>query len=156
MIQFVVAIQGLYFLLIGMWPLISIDTFQRVTGRKTDLWLVKTVGVTITVIGFVLLSAALRGKIAFDVMLLATGSVAILTAIDVVYVIRRIISPVYLLDALLEIILARLRRVHGHDCCPGSVGSTDWTRSKRSQEWAVDARATLINHITKEVDNARH
>jgi hypothetical protein len=123
MIRFAVAIPGLYFLLIGIWPMISIATFQRVTGRKTDLWLVRTVSVIITVIGFVLLSAALHGKITFNVMLLAAGSVFILTAIDVVYVIRRVISPVYLLDALLGIILIGLWRVAGSDdFCPCSVG----------------------------------
>jgi hypothetical protein len=33
----------------GLWPLVSIGTFQQVTGPKTDLWLVKTVGVLIAV-----------------------------------------------------------------------------------------------------------
>jgi hypothetical protein len=28
--------QGLYYLATGVWPLVSIETFQRVTGRKTD------------------------------------------------------------------------------------------------------------------------
>ena len=29
-------IQGLYYLMTGVWPLVSIETFQTVTGRKTD------------------------------------------------------------------------------------------------------------------------
>ena len=29
-------IQGLYFAMTGLWPLINIETFQMVTGRKTD------------------------------------------------------------------------------------------------------------------------
>jgi hypothetical protein len=106
--RFVAAIQGLYYLLTGVWPLISIGTFQMVTGPKTDLWLVKTVGVIITVMGLVLLSAALHARITFEVVLLAIGSAAALTAIDVVYVTRRVISPVYLLDAVLEVMLVGL------------------------------------------------
>ena len=43
--------QGLFYFLTGVWALVSIDTFQKVTGPKTDLWLVKTVGVLFRVIG---------------------------------------------------------------------------------------------------------
>src|SRR5437879_6174180 len=32
--------QGLYFLLTGLWQLLSISSFQAVTGPKHDLWLV--------------------------------------------------------------------------------------------------------------------
>ena len=42
--------QAVYFLLTGIWPLLSIRTFQMVTGRKTDTWLVKTVGVLVAVL----------------------------------------------------------------------------------------------------------
>lgn len=38
-------LQGLYYSISGIWPLLSIDTFMAVTGPKTDIWLVKTVGV---------------------------------------------------------------------------------------------------------------
>lgn len=46
--------QGLYFLVTGIWPLVHIKSFQWVTGPKVDLWLVKTVGVLIAVMGAVL------------------------------------------------------------------------------------------------------
>ena len=39
--------QGAYYLLTGVWPLVSIGTFQRLTGPKADRWLVKTVGVLV-------------------------------------------------------------------------------------------------------------
>jgi hypothetical protein len=35
-------VQGIYYLLTGLWPLVSIGTFQMVTGEKTDVWLVHT------------------------------------------------------------------------------------------------------------------
>src|SRR5687767_3732081 len=44
-------LQGIYFLLTGVWPLVSMRTFEMVTGPKVDRWLVKTVGVLIAVIG---------------------------------------------------------------------------------------------------------
>jgi 8-oxo-dGTP pyrophosphatase MutT (NUDIX family) len=51
-----------FYLLTGIWPLLHIQSFQSVTGPKTDLWLVKTAGVLITVIGAVLMMAGCGGK----------------------------------------------------------------------------------------------
>ena len=98
-------LQGLYYLPTGIWPLVSLRTFMAVTGPKVDGWLVKTVGALITVVGAVLMLAGLRGRATPELRLLAVGSAAGLAAIDVVYVARRRISPIYLLDALGEVIL---------------------------------------------------
>jgi hypothetical protein len=95
--------QGIYFLGTGIWSLVSIETFQMVTGPKRDIWLVKTVGAIVSVIGSVLILAGIRRRVTQEVTLLATGSAAALTAIDVVYVAKRRISPIYLLDALAEL-----------------------------------------------------
>lgn len=37
--------QGPYYFATGVWPLVSMRTFEAVPGPKTDRWLVKTVGV---------------------------------------------------------------------------------------------------------------
>jgi hypothetical protein len=73
-----------------------------VTGPKNDLWLVRTVGMLVTVIGIVLLLAWWRRSVALETAVLATGSAAALAAIDVYYVARRLLSPIYLADALAE------------------------------------------------------
>lgn len=96
--------QGCYYLLSGLWPLVSMRSFLAVTGPKTDLWLVKTVGVLIAVIGGVLTFSSRRRAVP-EVALLGVGSAAGLAAIDVVYVAKRRIRPVYLLDALAELCL---------------------------------------------------
>jgi len=98
-------IQALYFLVTGLWPLIEIRSFQKISGRKTDLWLVKTVGVLITVIGGVIAAAGLRGRITPEIAGLAVGSSAGLAAIDVYYSSRGRISRVYLLDAVAEALI---------------------------------------------------
>ncbi|MCZ7572128.1 MAG: hypothetical protein M5U01_26555 [Ardenticatenaceae bacterium] len=90
--------QGIFYLITGLWPLVNIRTFQMVTGAKTDLWLVRTVGVLITVIGAVLTVAGLRRNITPASLLLAAGSAAGLTGIDIVYVARGRIARVYLLE----------------------------------------------------------
>ena len=98
-------IQGFYFALTGAWAIVSIRTFQMVTGPKTDLWLVKTIGAIVLVIGVILIVAGLRGNVSLEIFLLATGTALALTVIDVKYVIKRTISPIYLLDAAVEIVL---------------------------------------------------
>lgn len=98
-------LQGIYYAATGVWPILSIDTFQMVTGPKTDLWLVQTVGALIAVVGGVLLVAAWRRSAPLEVVLLALGSATALGAVDVVFVVRQVIAPIYLLDAVAEALM---------------------------------------------------
>jgi hypothetical protein len=102
----VATVQGLYFLVTGLWPLIHIDSFQAVTGPKFDLWLVYTVGMLVAVIGLALLVAARSGRISTEVLILAVGSALGLAAIDLIFVARGVISGIYLADAAAEVALA--------------------------------------------------
>jgi hypothetical protein len=97
--------QGAYYFATGVWPLISMNTFERVTGPKTDKWLVKTVGVLVSAIGGTLAFSATRRSVSPEARLLALASACGLTAIDVIYVSKRRIAPVYLLDAAAELAL---------------------------------------------------
>ena len=97
--------QGIYYVMTGLWPLVSITTFQRVTGPKTDLWLVKTVGVLIAVIGAALILAGMSGDATPSVIVLAVASAASLAGVDVIYASKRLIARIYLLDALVELVL---------------------------------------------------
>ena len=95
-------LQGAYFLVTGVWPLVHMGSFLLITGPKVDLWLVKTVGLLIAVIGAVLLLAARRDRITPEIFVLAVGCAAGLAAVDVVYALSDRIWDVYLLDALAE------------------------------------------------------
>lgn len=95
-------VQGLYFLITGVWPLLSINTFQKVTGPKNDLWLVQTVGVVVAATGAALVLAGATGDVSPPVVLLAIGSAAGLGGIDIVYTAKRVIAPIYLADAFVE------------------------------------------------------
>ena len=105
-------IQGAYYLLTGVWPLVSIRSFIWVTGQKTDHlptrleedhWLVMTVSVLITAIALGILTAAWRNETVLSIAIVAVGAAVGLTAIDVIYVARGVILPIYLLDAVLEV-----------------------------------------------------
>lgn len=101
----VALVQGIYFFVTGVWPLVSMKTFLMITGPKTDLWLVKTVGVILAVIGAVLIVAQVNGQINTPIMILALGSALGLVIVEFIYVAKRVISPVYLGDAFVELIL---------------------------------------------------
>lgn len=98
--------QGVYFLLTGIWPLLSMRTFEAVTGPKVDRWLVKTVGVLVAVIGASLLADASRPSRGSRI--LGAGSAAALGGVDVVYALKGRISKIYLADAVVEALLVGL------------------------------------------------
>lgn len=99
------AIHGTYYFISGLWPILHMTSFMAVTGPKLDLWLVETVGVLVLFIGLGLLTAAQKNEVSFPLSIIAAGSALGLTCIDVIYVWLGVISPVYLLDAVIELIL---------------------------------------------------
>lgn len=96
--------QGIYYVVTGLWSLVGIDHFQRVTGPKTDTWLVKAVGALVAAIGAALAVSAFRRRIPAETALLAAGAALSLTAVDTVYVAKGRIPRVYLFDAAAETI----------------------------------------------------
>jgi hypothetical protein len=75
---------------------------MAVTGPKRDVWLVKTVGLLITVIAAPIGLSAWRQSVSPEVFLLAVGSAAALAGVDVYYHLKGVIPRVYLLDAVAE------------------------------------------------------
>jgi hypothetical protein len=107
-IAFAARAQGWYYVVTGVWPILDMDSFVLVTGPKLDLWLVRTVGVLVTVIGATLLVAVRQRRVDAPIVLLAVGSALGLASIDTVYVLVGRIPPIYLLDAAAELALVAL------------------------------------------------
>lgn len=101
-------IQGAYYLVTGIWPILSRRTFEMITGPKVDFWLVRTIGALISVIGAVLSLAGLRGSPGTETALLGIGSAASLGGSDIIYASRGRISRVYLVESLVEVGLIAL------------------------------------------------
>jgi hypothetical protein len=119
--------QGMMYIITGFWPLFSRKTFEKVTGPKHDFWLVNTVGVIIGSIGLILVSAGFHRRITPEIRGLGVASAAGLTGIDVFYVSKNRISPIYLLDAVVESCLII-----------GWVSS--WLASRKSGGYSIGSR----------------
>jgi hypothetical protein len=102
MLWYVALFQGLYYGLTGLWPLFNLRTFMKVTGPKTDQWLVRCVGILITLSAAAILYSIRSPAIPSEIKLLAVGEAAALGILETYYVLRRVISPIYLADAVLQ------------------------------------------------------
>ena len=74
--QYLLIFQGAYYLATGIWPLLSIGTFEVVTGPKMDDWLVQTVGVLAACIGATLLFGAVARPPRREILFLSAVSAA--------------------------------------------------------------------------------
>jgi len=97
-------IQSFYFLITALWPLLHMRSFLKITGPKTDLWLVRTVAVLLLAISTCFFLSLLSGELSLPVRALAAVSAALLAMIDFYYSLKGTISKVYLIDGVLEIL----------------------------------------------------
>ena len=79
--------------------------FEAVTGPKIDRWLVKTVGMLVVANAIAVAAGARRRVPSPETVALALCDALAFTTIDVTYVLRRRISPIYLADAVVELAL---------------------------------------------------
>jgi hypothetical protein len=101
-----VVAMAAYYLVTGAWPLLSMRSFEAVTGPKVERWLVNTVAALVLANGMTLAVGARRERIAQETEVLALASALAFTAIDVTYALRGRIRSVYLADAAIELALA--------------------------------------------------
>ncbi|HFK5529368.1 TPA: hypothetical protein ACGZ99_003449 [Elizabethkingia anophelis] len=97
-------IQGVYYILTGIWPLINIESFIRVTGPKTDIWLVQTVGLLLLPYGLLCFYMANNTK-KYPVIAIALALCSLsLAGINVYYYMKHAINWVYSIDFIIEMI----------------------------------------------------
>jgi hypothetical protein len=99
-------IEAGYFITTGLWPLLSMGSFEKVTGPKTDRWLVRMVGLLAISAGVTLALGTRSRDVRPETTTLAVTSALSFAAIDSIYAIKRSIRPIYLLEAAIEIALA--------------------------------------------------
>ncbi|MFD8410999.1 hypothetical protein ACFV2Q_04430 [Streptomyces sp. NPDC059650] len=94
--------QGLFNLVGGLWPVVSLRTFELVYGPKADGWLQKTSGALLASAGISMLLAGPRPEGLLHARRTGIGTAVTFLAIDLIYVPRRRIPATYLLDAAME------------------------------------------------------
>ncbi|MGZ5281718.1 MAG: hypothetical protein ACXWEY_05500, partial [Bacteroidia bacterium] len=113
-------LQGIYYFVTGIWPLIQMESFVWLTGPKTDYWLVRMVALLIVSISLALLSAAYHKRVSPEIKILAVASIISFCIIDFYYAWVDSISGIYVLDGIAEIgfllswIFAQYRSVRKH------------------------------------------
>jgi len=87
---------------------VNVKSFQLVTGRKTDHlltcresdhWMLNTISALIVAMALVFIISALRKRVPLEVGWLGCLSALALASVDIVYVARGTIWPIYLADA---------------------------------------------------------
>lgn len=104
-VTFIAKVQGGYWAVTGIWPLVHMPSFLWVSGPKEDLWLVRTVGLLLTLIGVVLFSAAINKRITTEVKGLGIGGAAAMAFVDFFYAMHDVIWDIYMLDGVAELIV---------------------------------------------------
>lgn len=107
-LKLIALLQGIYWTITGIWPLVHMPSFVWVSGPKEDYWLVRTVGLLLTVIGVVLLSAGYKKRVTPEIKWLGIGGAASMAFIDFYYALQDVIWDIYMLDGVLEITLLLL------------------------------------------------
>jgi hypothetical protein len=102
----VARLQGTYFLATGLWPIVHLRSFERVVGPKVDTWLVKTFGALVSAVGATLLASSFERRPSRQAAILGVGSALAIGAAETIYVSKGKISPVYLVDAAVELALS--------------------------------------------------
>jgi hypothetical protein len=94
--------QGTIYVVSGLWPVVHLESFEAVTGKKRDRWLVRTTGALIAAVGSALLVGAFERRRSPAIKTLGIASATALGVADLVFVGTGQISRVYLGDAALE------------------------------------------------------
>jgi hypothetical protein len=97
--------QAVYYFITGLWPVIDISSFMSVTGPKTDIWLVKMVGLLTVAISITLFTANNQGA---SIKVLALSAALAYMSIDLYYYFNGTLRIVYVGDAILEFIIILL------------------------------------------------
>ena len=102
--RILLGVQCIYTFITAVWSLVDIESFMLVTGYKTDIWLVKTVGAILVSISLCMATHLFIRTDHLPVVILAIFSSIGFICIDFYYALNDIISNVYLADGFAQIL----------------------------------------------------
>ncbi len=98
-------LHGAYYLCGGLWPLLSLTTFEAVTGPKEDDWLVRSVGSLLVVAGIILFTQPDR-YVERSAVKLAVGTSLALGCVAMISSAGGWISSLYVVDGAIHLLFA--------------------------------------------------
>lgn len=105
-ILYVPLIQGIYFMITLIWPVIDIESFMVVTGPKVDIWLVKTVSALLFPYAVICFWVAMKRPLSTIIILCMVLMSWGLAFVELYYYFNGTIKWVYAVDALLQILFS--------------------------------------------------
>lgn len=98
-------VQGVYYIVLGLWPVVHAASFQRLTGGLdlSDLWQLRTLGLVLAVIGVSLLWAVRRRSVAPEAAIVACGVAAVMAIMNLVNITVKAYPPIYCFDCLIQV-----------------------------------------------------
>ncbi|HEY1956462.1 MAG TPA: hypothetical protein VGH28_12645 [Polyangiaceae bacterium] len=94
--------QGALYFASGLWPIVHLRSFEAVTGRKRDKWLVKANGAILACVGLSLMRSGRREPARTLGLTTATA----IAAVESFYAARGKIGRPYAVDAAVELAIA--------------------------------------------------
>ena len=95
--------QGAYYLATGIWPVLHRRSFEAISGKKQDYWLVQTVGLITAPVGLSIILGSRRNDPRSEMTVLEVGTATGFALIDLIYGLSRRISAVYLVDGVVQV-----------------------------------------------------
>lgn len=94
--------HAVYIFITAVWPIIDIESFMVVTGPKTDIWLVKTVGALLIPVSITMIVNLVAVDNKWPLITLGAGIAIAFICVDCYYALNDVISNIYLADAAVE------------------------------------------------------
>ena len=94
--------QGVFYVITGLWPIVHLKSFEKVTGNKREAWLSKSMGALVTAVGAALIVGSLEKVPSRTLKVLGMGSAIALGLADLVFAKKSRAPRVYLGDAVAE------------------------------------------------------
>lgn len=98
-------VQGIYWVVTGLWPLLHRSSFESINGPKVDFWLVELVGLLLAVCGATMILARARRRLTPEIGAMAIGATVVIILLTIVYVAKQRIPATYLIDVGVEVVL---------------------------------------------------
>lgn len=97
-----VVIQGSYYMVSALWPLIHIESYMWLVGPITDVWLAKTVATMVIAISITMFFHLILNTDSRPLILLGIATSLAFAYTDTYYTVNGTLSSIYFLDAAAE------------------------------------------------------